>query len=140
MTATLKDFNAIADQLRAAVRPDIKVSITTTMFNPFDGTPVRSHYQVTADIGDEENGFCITDWYDIEDAPDEVVAAALRMIKRLRPAPVAGDTVEHDGREILVQFNQVTPQGNWHILGRYIDEDGSVDALADVTIRPYSWE
>lgn len=139
MTATLKDFNAIADQLRAAVRPDIKVSVTTTMFNPFDGTPVRSHYQVTADIGDAVNGFTITDWYPIEDAPDEVVAAALRMIKRLRPAPAPGDTVEVNGEEILVQFIEVTPQGSWRIGGRFIDGD-DFEKLADVTVVPFDWE
>jgi hypothetical protein len=138
MTATLKDFNAIAEQLRAAVRPDIKVSVTTTMFDPFDGTPKRSHYQVSADIGGE-TGHTLTDWYPIEDAPDEVVAAALRMIRHLRPAPAPGDTIEVNGEEILVQWVEVTPQGNWRVLGRYIDGD-DFEKLADVTVTPFDWD
>lgn len=138
MTATLKDFNTIADQLRAAVRPDIKVNIATTMFDPFNGTPKRSHYQVTADIGGDE-GFTLTDWYPLENTPDEVVAAALRMIGHLRPAPVAGDTIEHEGREILVQFVEVTPQGNWHVLGRFVDGE-DFEPLADVLVTPFNWE
>jgi hypothetical protein len=138
MTATLKDFNAIADQLRAAVRPDIKISVTTTMFNPFDGTPVREHYAVTADIGGD-NGHTLHDWFPITDTPDDVVAAALRMIRHLRPTPAPGDTIEVKGEEILVQFVEVTPQGNWRVLGRFIDGE-DFEKLADVTVTPFDWE
>lgn len=138
MTATLKDFNAIADQIRAAVSPDIKVNISTTRFNPFDGTPERSHYKVTADIGGDD-GHTLTDWYPLENAPDEVVAAALRMIGHLRPAPAAGEVIEHDGREILVQFVHTDELGNWRVQGRYIDGE-DIEALADVHIKPFAWE
>lgn len=139
MTATLKDFNAIADQLRAAVRPGIKVSVKTAAFNPFDGTPKRSHYQVTADFGDEVTGHTLTDWYPLEDGPDKVVADALRMIRHLRPAPAAGETIEHRGQEILVQYVEVNPQGNWRVLGRYIDGE-DFEKLADVLVTPFDWE
>jgi len=138
MTATLKDFNAIADQIRAAVNPDIKVDISTSAFNPYDGTPARTHYKISADIGGEE-GYTLTNWYPLENTPDEVVAEALKMIGHLRPTPTAGETIEHKGREILVQFVQVNEQGNWHVLGRYIDGE-DIDELADVLVTPFAWE
>jgi hypothetical protein len=47
--------------------------------------------------------------------------------------PTAGDVIEHDGRQILVQFTRETDDG-LHVLGRYIADDGSVEALADVYI------
>lgn len=44
-----------------------------------------------------------------------------------------GDTIEHDGREILIQFVELTETGS-RVLGRYIADDGSVDELADVIV------
>lgn len=138
MNATTNDLDAITDQLRAAIRPDIKVTVAPTLFNPYNGTPERTHYRVTAEIPGD-NAFTLTDWYPAENEPDEVVASALRMIGRLRPAPEAGDTIEHGGREILVQFVEVTAQGNWKILGRFIDGE-DIEALADVLVTPFNWE
>jgi hypothetical protein len=48
--------------------------------------------------------------------------------------PTAGDTIEHDGRQILVQFTEPAEAG-LRILGRYIAEDGTIEELADIVTK-----
>jgi len=50
--------------------------------------------------------------------------------------PLAGDILEHDGREILVQFAEAAPGDSYRVRGRYIAPDSSIDELADVTFTP----
>lgn len=49
--------------------------------------------------------------------------------------PTAGETVTYQGAEILVQFSAEIGS-KWQIEGRYIAEDGTVDALASITATP----
>jgi hypothetical protein len=50
--------------------------------------------------------------------------------------PLAGDILEHDGREILVQFAEAAPGGAYRVRGRYVAPDDSIDELADITFTP----
>jgi hypothetical protein len=45
-----------------------------------------------------------------------------------------GDTITIDGREILVQSIYYTDDFEIVIEGRFVDEDGSVDALAGISL------
>lgn len=49
--------------------------------------------------------------------------------------PEPGDTIEHEGREILVQSIEPFTDDTIRVYGRYVAEDGSIDELAEVVIN-----